>query len=154
MKISSCITFFGNCRKAIDFYSEIFELNEVEFSTFGEKAELFSFELTPECKDLIYRSELNIRSCNSIFSIVMSDSPVLVFNSGISDSQNNRDNITYEISSKDRAWIERTYNNLLKEGKRNTFLEKKDDFDLTGSVIDKFGVCWILNCYSEYSNYI
>ncbi|MGB7605998.1 MAG: hypothetical protein WBL93_11050 [Lutisporaceae bacterium] len=149
IKVSSCVTFFGNCRKAIDFYTQIFELNEVKALTFSDKSELFNFDLSPECKDLIYRAELNIKSSDSIFSIVMSDSPVLIFDSDIKNNPNNRDNITFEISSKDREWIEKTYNKLLEEGKRNTPLqEKKGEYDLSGSVMDKFGICWILNCYS------
>ena len=147
MKISSCVTFFGNCRKAIDFYTQIFELTEVKILTFGDKSELFDFDLTPKCKDLIYSAELNIKSCDSTFSIVMSDSPVLVFDTGINDNPNNRDNITFEISSKDREWIEQTYNILLDGGKRNTPLQVKNgEYDLSGSIIDKFGICWILNC--------
>jgi len=149
IKVSSCVTFFGNCRKAIDFYTQIFELTEVKVVTFGDKSELFNFELAPKCKDLIFRAELNIKSCDSIFSIVMSDSPVLLFDTAINNNPNNRDNIIYEISSKDRDWVEKTYNNLLEEGKRNTPLEeKKGEYDLSGSVMDKFGICWILNCYS------
>lgn len=149
IKVSSCVTFFGNCRKAIDFYTQIFELTEVKIITFSDKSELFNFDLPPKCKDLIYRAELNIKSCDSIFSIVMSDSPVLVFDSDISNNPNNRDNITFEISSNDREWIEKTYNKLLEEGKRNTPLqEKKGEYDLSGSLIDKFGICWILNFYS------
>ncbi len=146
MKISSCVTYFGNCRKAIDFYTQIFDLNEVKVLTFDDKSEVFDFELPPRCKDLIYRAELNIKSGGSIFSMVMGDSPVLVFDTGINPNPNNRDNITYEISSKDKEWIEKTYNKLLEEGKRNTPLEKKKgEYELSGSVIDKFGICWILN---------
>jgi uncharacterized glyoxalase superfamily protein PhnB len=77
----------------------------------------------------------------------MGDSPVLVFDTGINGNPNNRDNISYEISSKDKEWIEKTYNKFLEEGKRNTPLQKKkDEYELSGSVIDKFGICWILNC--------
>ena len=146
MKISSCVTFFGNCRKAMNFYSEIFEVTEVKIVTFGDKSEQFNIELTPECRDYIYRAELNIKTGDSNFSFIMSDSPVLVFNLGNNDSPNNRDNLTFDISSSDKEWIEKTYGELLKEGKRNTPLQSvnhKDD--LTGSVMDKFGICWILN---------
>lgn len=146
IKVSSCITFFGNCRKAIDFYSQIFELTDVKILTFEDKSKLFNFELKPECRDLIYRAELNIRSCDSIFSIVMGDSPVLVFSTDLSNNPNNRDNITFEISSSDKEWIEKTYNKFLEEGKRNMPLqEKKGEYALSGSVIDKFNICWILN---------
>lgn len=147
MKVSSCVTFFGNCRKAIDFYTEIFQLTEVKVLTFGDRSDSFDFDLPPKCEDLIYRAELNIKSNDSCFSMIMGDSPVLVFDTGINLNPNNRDNISYEISSKDKEWIEKTYNKFLEEGKRNTPLEKKKgEYELSGSVIDKFGICWILNC--------
>lgn len=147
-KISSCITFLGNCRKAIDFYKEVFDITDVKIETFGEKTEFKSFNLTPSCRELIFRAVLNINSNGEKFSLILGDSPALLFNMDINASQNNRDNISYEIFSDNRIWVEKAYNKFLEEGKRNTPLEKGDVYALTGSVMDKFGVCWIMN-YSE-----
>lgn len=145
IKVSSCITYFGNCRKAVDFYMQVFDVTDVKVTTFGDMSEGFSFDVPDKCKDLVFRAELNIKSSDSIFSLIMSDSPVLVFDTG-NGNPNNRDNISYEIFSNDKSWIKKTYDEFMKEGKRNIPLQKKDEYELSGSVMDKFGVCWILNC--------
>ena len=148
VKVSSCITYFGNCKKAIDFYIEVFDITDVKVTTFGDKSEVFSVDLPNKCKDLIYRAELSIKSNGYIFSLIMSDSPALLFDTGVNDNPNNRDNVTYEIYTNDKSWVEKTYDKFMEEGKRNIPLQKKDEYELSGSVIDKFGVCWILN-YSK-----
>lgn len=145
MKISSYVTFFGNCRDAVDFYKDVFELSDVKIETFEDKSNQFAFELPTKCKNLVFRAELNIKSEDSDFSIIMADSPVLVFNADMIGNGNNKDNITFEISGKDKEWIEKTYDKLLKGGIRNTPLKNNPGSnDLSGSLIDKFGICWIL----------
>jgi len=148
IKISSCITFFGNCKMAIDFYSQIFDVVDYNIITYGDMPTVFGTDLPDKCKELIYRSELNIKSDGRIFTLILSDSPVLLFDTGMNENPNNRDNISYEIWSNDKVWIEKIYTEFLKEGKRNIPLQRKDEYELSGSVMDKFGVCWILN-YSE-----
>lgn len=150
MKISPCINFFGNCKNAIEFYNEIFEAYEIKVVTFYEKSDLFNLNLSHKAGELIYRAEIYIRNNESTFSFVMGDSPALLFDTRLNDNPNNRDNITFEIEDNDINWIEKIYYKLLESGKRNTPLKKEnDDSIITGSVIDKYGICWILRCISQ-----
>lgn len=95
---------------------------------------------------MVYRAELNIQSDESVFSLVMCDSPSLIFFPGQTGYSNNIDNITYEIKSDDKEWVEMVYNKLLEGGKTNIPLQKKPQYELFGSLIDRFGICWIICC--------
>lgn len=146
MKISSCVTLHGNCRDAVEFYKEIFKLTEVNIQTFNDKVELFGNNIPNECKNLVYRAELKIQSDESVFSIIMCDSPSLIFLPGQVGYSSNIDNITYEITSDNKEWTEMVYNKLLDGGKTNIPLQKKLQYELFGSLIDRFGICWIISC--------
>ncbi|MTI49945.1 MAG: hypothetical protein FH761_19105 [Firmicutes bacterium] len=146
MKISSRITFFGNCREAIEFYKEVFEIENVNVETFEDSKEMSNMQLSEDEKRLIFRSELKIKDKESYFSIIMADSPVLAFNKGYIGNKNNVDNITFEVSCITREQIKEIYEKLSAEGKINISLQTKNSYKLFGSLIDKYGVCWNLYC--------
>lgn len=146
MKISSRVTFWGNCRKAIEFYKDVFQIESVEIKTFEDASELLHIQLSEDDKKLIYTAELKIESDEHCFSIIMGDSPAVIFSKEHIGNKNNLDNITFEISCITKEQIKIIYEKLSAEGKTNMALQKKDSYELYGSVIDKHGVCWNLCC--------
>lgn len=144
MKLSSQITFRGCCQEAIKFYQQIFNPIKVKVETFEEHKDLFGGILKEEHYNFIYRAEITFKSEDSVSTIIMCDSPSIIF----SDYSNNvnLDNIIYEISDSDEEIIKAIYNKLAVGGKTNTPLQSKPPFKLQGSLIDKFGVCWNIFC--------
>lgn len=142
--ISSSITFYGNCMKAIEFYKKVFINCKTEIIKYADVAEALNLGDTVKGKeDLIYQATLiiNLGGCDTIFT--MADSPSLLF-LGQSTTPNNIDNLTFVIAVDDSKYLESLYNALIDGGKSNILPRINNLGYLEGSLIDRFGVCWIL----------
>lgn len=145
MKISANITLFGNCKPAIEFYKSALDAKLISYITFQECKDLASLDLSSDKQKYVYRAELLIGTGDNKFSMIMGDSPSLVFDVGDSSNPNSRDNLTFHLECESSDLATKIYNSLLDGGKRNTPMEKRSDGScMSGSLIDQYGVCWII----------
>lgn len=149
MKISLYVTMYGNCKKAIEFYQKVFNVKNLKIVTFEEAAPMLGIEIQNSVKNLIFRGELEIDTGNSNFSLVLADSPAMIFSDSFSKNPNIVDNISLEILDSNIEWIEKVFNELKKDGKVNIELKKTFNSELYGSVMDKFGICWLIGYESK-----
>lgn len=143
-KLSSYITFHGNCREAALFYKDIFQPADVTITTFKEAMPKLGIDVPAEAEELVFRSELTIKREGTSFIITFCDSPSLLF-MPLDQKSANVDNISLAISCDDKEWLRKVYEKLIDGGKTNIVLRENDEGDMEGSLIDKYGICWILS---------
>jgi PhnB protein len=128
MSFDVFLTFDGDCRNALEFYSKVFEQEmPKQIMTYGQNPE-GSVEAD---KDKILYACIPLFGCNVMFS----DCP-----SGFNSIKGN--NIALTIGLKDKNEIKRIFNALSEGGKIGMGLEKTFFSELFGMVIDKFGILW------------
>lgn len=156
-RISAVITMRGGCRDAIDFYQDVFDAELVRKTRFEEAEELASV-MKEDLKDCIYRAELIIRLSKKSLSIIMGDSPSILFASSLATAVSgartvlaspvvqtgSANNVQFEIQDEDEVWLGEVFAKLSVGGMLNYDLNPKPPYKLFGSVIDRFGVCWTL----------
>ena len=118
----------------------------ISYITFQECEDFASLDMSPDKQKYVFRAELLIGEGDNKFSMIMGDSPSLIFQSGEESNPNNRDNLTFNIECESDDSATRVYNSLLEGGNRNTPMERKgNDNCMSGSLIDKYGICWIIS---------
>lgn len=134
MAINPYINFAGNCREAVEFYSNVFGVQPRGTMTFGEMPPDPDRPMPEEAKKLIMHSELPIGGDTLMFSDTFPGMPLTVGN-----------NISLTLVSTNRDDIVKAYNGL-KEGGRVT-MELQQTFwtPLYAMVTDKFGIPWQLS---------
>ncbi len=128
MSVEVFINFNGNCRKAVEFYAEVFGLCMPTCMTFGEAP---GMQATDEEKDLVLYAELPIMGSNMMFSDC---SPKRDFNAG--------NNISVTISSKDMNEVQTLFNKMKMGGEVEMALQETFWSKCFGTLVDKFGVHW------------
>ena len=68
MAIDVYINFNGNCREAVEFYSEAFQTEKPQIMTYGEAPPSPEFALPEEAKDLVIHTRLMIEGSRIMFS--------------------------------------------------------------------------------------
>ena len=137
------ITMYGNCREAIGFYEKCFNITDKEIVTFGEVADQLNFGSVVQGKeDMIYQAKLFFPCTEGKFVLMMGDSPSILFND--STNGNCKDNITLNIGFSEEVELAETYEKLAVSGKNNIKPRSAGQGITEGSLIDKFGICWIL----------
>ena len=137
------ITFFGNCKRAIEFYETVFTNSSVEIISFGDVSELLGGDsLICGKEDYIYSAKFTIRLEKQEFYLLLADSPSILFSN--KGSMNNNDNLTLVIVVEEESLVQDLYYRLLQGGKSNIAPKKNIAGVMEGSLIDAFGVCWIL----------
>ncbi|WP_028544299.1 VOC family protein [Paenibacillus taiwanensis] len=138
MSVDVYINFNGNCREAVTFYADVFETEQPQFMTFGEAPQNPEYPLPEAAKHLIMHTRLSISGSNVMFSDVFPDMPFVEGN-----------NISLALVSQEEEKL-RAYFNKLKEG-GSVRMELQETFwsKCYGSVVDKYGIEWQVNCMSE-----
>lgn len=138
MAVNVYFTFKGNCREAVDFYTEVFKVEDPLISTYADMPPNPEYELPAEAADLVLHAKLNIEGSEVMFSDVFPDSSFVQGN-----------NIGLAVVSRNEEDI-RTYFEKLKEG-GTVVLELQETFwsKCYGRVTDKFGIDWQLSYESE-----
>ena len=80
MPLSVYVNFNGNCREAINFYTDVFELEKPKIMTFGETPPDPNFPLSEEAKKLIMHTFLIINGTEVMFSDVPPGMPFIAGN--------------------------------------------------------------------------
>ena len=145
MNFSLRVTFLdGMCAEAVSYYSDTFGINPEEYFTFGDKHDMLG-NVPEEKSHYIYHAMLSIPG-NPGLRLVLGDSPVLLFQDKPAEIIAISQHTTVEITDTDPAVIRKIYDGLMRKGKANQELGETPQYKLFGSLIDKYGVLWNLNC--------
>lgn len=138
------LTFYGLCREALSFYSDIMNAEIVSIETFGEKQDEMPIFSDSKYRNLIYRAVLKVYRDKETSYIILSDSPLVAF-SNMNDLTGCRDNIAFDISFNNKNELVFVYEKFIENNaKLNRPLSKTADHELYASLIDQFNVCWSL----------
>lgn len=131
MSIEVYLNFNGNCREAVEFYSEVFGTEKPEIMTYGEAPSDPEFTIPEEAKNLVLHTRLNINGSNVMFSDTF---PGMSFVPG--------DNISLSFISKDVDEIKSLFNKMKEGGTVGMELQETFWSKCYGSLTDKFGIPW------------
>lgn len=134
MAVDVYISFNGNCRKAVEFYAQVFETAKPNIMTFGDTPPNPEFPLPESAKNLVMHTQLNINGSNVMFSDVFPGTPFVEGN-----------NISLAIISKNVAEIQSLFNKLKEGGTIGIELQETFWSKAYGKLTDKFGTQWQFN---------
>lgn len=134
MAVQAYINFNGNCREAVEYYSEVFGTEKTKIMLYGDTPPDPGFPLTEETKNMVMHTFLNIKGSMVMFSDVPPGMPFVVGN-----------NISLVVSSKDMDEIKSVFNKLKVGGTVGMELQETFWSKYYGFVTDKFGIGWQLN---------
>jgi PhnB protein len=124
------LNFNGNTKVAIDFYCQVFDLDDPQIMTYGNDPQI------PEMmKDWIMHAQLMINGTRVMFSDAIPSDPVVEGN-----------NVTLMLVHDDPAVLERWFNRLSDGADLWQPLQKTFFSELYGSLQDRFGIVWQFNC--------
>ncbi|MBS4217402.1 VOC family protein [Bacillus sp. FJAT-49711] len=138
MAVNVYMNFNGNCREAVEYYAQIFNVGTPEIMTFGEQPPHPDYPLSDEMKQLVLHARLNIFDSDVMFSDTMPGMPFTVGN-----------NITLAIVSKNLDEMKSAFNKLGRDGTINMELQETFFSKYYGQLTDKFGVYWQFSYDSE-----
>ena len=131
MAINAYINFNGNCREAVEFYSEVFGTEKPVIMTYGDTPADPEYPLSEEVKKLIMHTRLNITGSTVMFSDTYPGYPYVAGN-----------NITLAIVSKSIEEIKSIFDKLKEGGTVVMDLQETFWSKCYGSLTDKFGIEW------------
>lgn len=134
MAVDVYLNFNGNCREAVEFYAQVFGIENPQIMTFGDAPPNPKFPLPEEAKSLIMHSRLNIDGSNVMFSDVFPGTP---FTEG--------NNISLAFINKDMDLIKSVFHKLKEGGTVNMELQETFWSKCYGQVTDKFRITWQLS---------
>ena len=132
MKISTYLTFNGNCREAMIFYRDCLG-GDLVFQTIGESP--MAEKIPPQLKKYILNATL------------INDSMVLTGTDMVGDQGLVKGNtVSLMLECADEEEIRKCYSRLSSGGRAHQPLERNYWGNLFGNLTDKFGNHWLLNC--------
>jgi PhnB protein len=131
--IEAYINFKGNCREAVEYYSQVFKTEKPKFMTFGDMPQGLEakFVLPDNLKGWIMHTQLTIHGSILMFSDVFPDMPFTVGN-----------NISLVIVSGNKEELEQSFSELKAGGTVKMELQETFWSKCYGFITDKFGVNW------------
>ncbi len=138
MTLNIYMNFNGNCREAVEFYTDAFGTEKPQIMTFGDAPPNPEYPLPEEAKHLIMHTFLIINGSKVMFSDVFPGSPFIVGN-----------NISLTLVSKNQDDIIAYFNKLKIGGHVSMELQETFWSKCYGSLKDKFGIEWQLSLESE-----
>jgi len=133
-KLIPYLTFAGNCREAVEFYKEALNGEIVSIQTFGEAKSNFG----PEHDNKIIHAEFKAEDVHFMASDEM---PGFVANLG--------NNISLDIDLTDFTEQAKIFAALSKDGKVDMPLQDTFWGAKYGTLTDRYGIHWMLNCYKQ-----
>jgi len=131
MALGVFINFSGNCREALEFYSDVFGSKIEEFMSYSDAPAAEGY-VTPEAdKDKVMYAHINIGGSNVMFSDAPEGLPHVIGN-----------NVILNVDVADRAEVERLFNALNTDP--NPPMPPQQTFfaDYYAMAADKFGLIW------------
>jgi PhnB protein len=138
MPLNVYLNFNGNCREAVEFYTEVFGTETPKIMTFGEAPPNPEYTLPEEAKHLVMHTFLIIAGNKVMFSDVFPGSPFVAGN-----------NISLTVVSKNEDELIGFFNKLKEGGKVSMEIQETFWSKCYGSLRDKFGIEWQLSHESE-----
>ncbi len=133
MAVGIYLIFNGNCREAVEFYSEVFGTASDEIMTFGDHPSS-DYPLSEEEKKLIMHTSMRISGDLIMFSDAFPGSPVTV-----------GENVSIMVTSKDMEELKAQFHKIKEGGRVEMDLQETFWSKCYGAVIDQFGVSWQFN---------
>ncbi len=133
MTVGIYLIFNGNCREAVEFYSEVFGTASDEIMTFGDHPSS-DYPLSEEEKKLIMHTSMRISGDLIMFSDAFPGSPVTV-----------GENVSIMVTSKDMEELKAQFHKIKEGGRVEMDLQETFWSKCYGAVIDQFGVSWQFN---------
>jgi PhnB protein len=131
MSMQVFVNFNGNCREAVNFYSEVFKVKEPEFMTFADMPGGPDYSISEKTKGLIVYTSLRIEGGIIMFSDATPEMPLIIGN-----------NVSLTIVSKDMDEIKRLFKSMKEGGTVTMELQETFWSKCYGNVTDKFGIQW------------
>ncbi|MBS4209870.1 VOC family protein [Bacillus sp. FJAT-50079] len=141
MAVNVYLNFNGNCREAVEFYAQVFQLEQPEITTFGESPQHPDYPLPEEAKDLVMHTRLTISGSNVMFSDTFPGMPFTVGN-----------NINLALVSTDVDELASAFDKLKEGGEVGMELQETFFSKCYGQLTDKFGVKWQISHDNEEFN--
>ncbi|WP_313119439.1 VOC family protein [Proteiniclasticum ruminis] len=133
MAVGIYLIFNGNCREAVEFYSEVFGTASDEIMTFGDHPSS-DYPLSEEEKKLIMHTSMRISGDLIMFSDAFPGSPVTV-----------GENVSIMVTSKDMEELKAQFHKIKEGGRVEMDLQETFWSKCYGATIDQFGVSWQFN---------
>lgn len=128
MPVNPYLIFDGNTREVVQYYVQVFGLEEPQFMTFGSMP---SDNLPPGTEDLIMHTYIELAGSKLMFSDNFPGSPY---------QQGN--NITLAYVSNDEAAIRDAFGKLKEDGSVDMELQETPWSKCYGTLTDKFNIHW------------
>ncbi len=139
MSLNTYIRFNGNCRQAVEYYSEVFGCQKPNIMTFGQFHNDSDFPMSEEQKNHVMHTFLSIEGHDVMFSDCPPGMPIT-----------QGDNFSLAYSTKNLEEITRIFNHMRDKGGQ-VVMELQATFwsDCYGSITDVFGINWQFTHESE-----
>ncbi|MCL1800211.1 MAG: VOC family protein [Promicromonosporaceae bacterium] len=137
MMIEMFFNFNGNCREALNFYSQVFQAPVTGLMTYGETPPDSGFQPTAADKELIMYAGIPVGN----MTIMFMDNP------STDSAVKAGTNISPTISADNTEEVTRLFTELAKGGQVGMPLGKTFFSDWYGMVTDKFGITWQILLY-------
>lgn len=131
MALEVYLNFNGNCRQAVDFYSEVFNTEITQIMTFGEAPQSPDYQLPEEAKDLVMHARLTIDGNRVMFSDTFPGFPFVEGN-----------NVSLAFVNKDIDLIQTVFDKLKQGGTVTMDLQETFWSKSYGSLKDQYGIEW------------
>lgn len=129
--INAYVTFNGNCRQAVEFYANVFNVEKPEFMTFGQAPPNPDYPLPEEAHDRIMHTRLIINDDVIMFSDTFPGSPYVAGT-----------NVSLVYVSKDEQELRSIFHKLKQGGRISMDIQETFWSKCYGSVKDQFGIEW------------
>jgi PhnB protein len=130
--LESYLFFPGQCREAMAFYQSIFG-GDLEMQTYGE----IGPEVPNEQKDMIMHASLK----HGLIDLMASD--------GTDTDSKPQTRVSLSLGGTDEDKMRDIFSKLGEGGKTDYPLKKEFWGDIFGSLVDKYGINWMMNIASE-----
>lgn len=131
MPVQAYVNFNGNCREAVTFYAEVFNLPMPKMMTYGSMPPDPDFTISDEARDLVMHTDLTICDGNVMFGDVPPGMPFTAGNS-----------VGLVVISKDMDELKAYFHKMKVGGTVDMDLQETFWSKCYGSVVDKFGINW------------
>jgi PhnB protein len=140
MRIHAYLNFDGRTEEALRFYAQVLGGQLTEIHRFGSMPQEGGFELTPEQKNRVMHVGLELPHGQMLMA-----SDVL---EGMGEPRVEGNNVSLSVHPDSRREADRIFNALADGGTVTMPLADQFWGDYYGSLVDRFGINWMVN-YSE-----
>lgn len=141
-----CLEFNGFCSDVIKYYENAFNIKATEVVRYKDSP--CNAEVPSVGKDKIYSAVLNFQNGNQIYPLKLSDSIESALTGSYGYDPNallfykNKYNPIFTLRDKDAVYLSDSFNKLAIGSKLNKSFSQNEEGVLSGSLIDKYGICW------------